>query len=551
MEKENRNGHRPEEQYTDWMPDLETGEISEADQAAQAWLEQLLATTAPGATVPETAPEEPAVEDTPLETEESEPVPQEPEWFLELEAPAEQVQQIGTDEHAVSQHDMTELADMELDKIMQEAMSDEWDIAAIEHEILSQSSEEVFPGDPDSDENGMPVYTDDGGEMEEEEIIDSNRKVRPKRKNGYGLFGLPHLASMAIWAALCITIGITLGRVLWLCAADILAFGRQDEDVVITITESDTLDSVTNKLYNAGLIQYRDLFKFYAGIAGVEVGADGKISTGTFTLNTLYDYHALVKGMNSTSSYRQTITVTIPEGYTCAQIFALLEEEGVCSTADLENYCTQSEFSSYWFLEDVEKGTKYCLEGFLFPDTYEFYTNSSAKLVFITLLNGFSNHFTEDMKFQLDTLNALLESKYAANGASANYVPLSVKDIITVASMIEKETAYSGESPTIASVIYNRLREGWTLGLDSTINYIKGTSTFDLTLEDLAIDDPYNTYLYDGLPPGPICNPGLSSIEAALYPESTNYWYWYAADGETHFFTNETERNAFMQEHPY
>lgn len=550
MEKENRNGHTPEEQYTDWMPDLETGEISEADQAAQAWLEQLLATTAPGATVPETAPEEPAVEDTPLETEESEPVPQEPEWFLELEAPAEQVQQIGTDEHAVSQHDMTELADMELDKIMQEAMSDEWDIAAIEHEILSQSSEEVFPGDPDSDENGMAVYTDDGGEMEEEDIIDSNRKVRPKRKNGYGLFGLPHLASMAIWAALCITIGISLGRVLWLCAADILAFGRQDEDVVITITESDTLDSVTNKLYNAGLIQYRDLFKFYAGIAGVEVGADGKISTGTFTLNTLYDYHALVKGMNSTSSYRQTITVTIPEGYTCAQIFALLEEEGVCSTADLENYCTQSEFSSYWFLEDVEKGTKYCLEGFLFPDTYEFYTNSSAKLVFITLLNGFSNHFTEDMKFQLDTLNALLESKYAANGASANYVPLSVKDIITVASMIEKETAYSGESPTIASVIYNRLTnpgEYPYLNIDATVVYALGGKT-DLTTDDLKVDSPYNTYVIKGLPAGPISNPGANSLKAALNPENTGY-YFYSLDtdeGIHKFFKTYKEHQEFL-----
>ena len=127
----------------------------------------------------------------------------------------------------------------------------------------------------------------------------------------------------------------------------------------------------------------------------------------------------------------------------------------------------------------------------------------------------------------------------------------SIHEILTIASLIEKESANAEESPIIASVIYNRLDDGWKLGLDSTINFILGTSTFDLTYDDLAIDDPYNTYLYEGLPPGPICNPGMSSIEAALYPEDTNYWYWYAADGESHFFTNIEDRDAFADAHPY
>ena len=100
----------------------------------------------------------------------------------------------------------------------------------------------------------------------------------------------------------------------------------------------------------------------------------------------------------------------------------------------------------------------------------------------------------------------------------------------------------------MASIIYNRLNAGMPLQLDSTINYILGTSTLDLTIEDTTVDSPYNTYLYTGLPPGPICNPGLASIQAAVEPESTNYWYWYAVDGVTHFFSDYDDFLNFQNE---
>jgi UPF0755 protein len=128
---------------------------------------------------------------------------------------------------------------------------------------------------------------------------------------------------------------------------------------------------------------------------------------------------------------------------------------------------------------------------------------------------------------------------------------MTLHEIITVASLIEKEAGSDEERATIASVIYNRLNAGWKLQLDSTVNYILGTSTFDLTMDSLEIDSPYNTYLYEGLPAGPICSPGMASIEAALNPESTNYWYWYAYEGETTFFTNDTDFNNFANSHPY
>ncbi len=520
----------------------ENPELSEADLEAQKWLEELLA-----ATEPEPLPEP---EDTPS----AEPEPAEPEtepgddhWFQQLESPLNSAPQIDADPYAVASHEMANMADMELEKIMSEAKSEEWDMEAIEQEILSESMVEAFPAADIRDAQPADLYTDGG--QDPDIPIDTERKVRPKRKGGYGLLGLPHLLSTAIWAAICIGVGITLGRLLWGCASDILAFGRPNQDVQITITATDTLDTITDKLHDAGLIKYPQLFKFYADLTGVE--EKGKISQGTFTLNTGYDYHALVGGMSSSSSYRTTTEVVIPEGFTCAQIFAKLEEAGVCSAAELEQYCIESEFSSYWFLEDVPKGTKYCLEGFLFPNTYQFYVNATPKEVFIKMLGGFENQFDEEMVAQLEALNETIQAMYTANGAAEKYQPLTVHDVVIVASMIEKETAYSGESPTIASVIYNRITDPHnypTLDIDATLVY--GLGKNELTAEDLAMDHPYNTYKKTGLPPGAISNPGEFSLKAALNPSETNY-HFYALDPTAEitshrFFKTYQEHKAFL-----
>lgn len=505
---------------------------------------------------------------------------QEKDWFDSLLSPEENASEIGTDEHALSGHEMGDMADIELEKIIQEAKSSDWTLSEEDSAFLAgvipqeepapqtpnaPALEDEYNFTPDQIDQALAAYDqeeDDHPPLEPEEKSEAEaaadgrvvRKVRPKKKNGYGLFGLPHLASVVIWAALCVAIGVSLGRWLWICAADVLAFGRVEREVSITVSATDNLDSVTDMLHDAGLIKYPSLFKLYCQLAKADVG--GKISTGTFTLNTLYDYHALVGGMSSTSSYRETLEVMIPEGYTCAQIFALLEERGICTVAELEAYCTQSEFSSYWFLEDVQKGTKYCLEGFLFPDTYQFYTNSSAQQVFIKFLGRFEDVFDEEMLIQLDILNEKLAEMYRKNGLSQSYIDshrITITELITVASLIEKETAYSGESQNIASVIYNRLTnpsEYPKLNIDATIVYALGGKT-DLTPEDMAFDSPYNTYLYEGLPPGAIGNPGLYSIKAALNPTDTNY-HFYALDtsgeGNVHrFFATYAEHLEFIQ----
>ena len=362
------------------------------------------------------------------------------------------------------------------------------------------------------------------------------RKGRPKRRKGEFLFGIPQLAATCIWLGLILVVGVTLGRMLWACAADVLAFGREDKVVTITIYETDTIEDVTDKLHKSGLIRYPGLFKLYADLAVDE----GDIGPGIWDLNTNYDYHALVNMMSPRSNRSIVEDLLIPEGYTCRQIFALLEEKKVCTAIDIAAYAASGELKEYWFLENVQRGDAYCLEGFLFPDTYDFYQNSSPREVLEKMLDNFEVRFTEEMCTQLDTLNA---------GVTRG--TFSVQDVVIVASMIEKESANSTESPTIASVIYNRLFN-WGdnpafLNIDASIVYALEGKT-ELTAEDLRIDHPYNTYTNVGLTPGPISNPGLSSLKAALGPETTNY-YFYVLNPETgthKFSTTLDEHNAFI-----
>ena len=362
-----------------------------------------------------------------------------------------------------------------------------------------------------------------------EENVRPVRKGRPKRQKGSGLFGIPHILATAVWLMIIVAIGTTLGRILWVCAADVLAFGREDKNVTISITAEDTMESIAQKLKDGGLVRYPELFLLYADLTD----AEEDITTGTFTLNTIYDYHALVNQMSPRSGARAVVEdVLIPEGYNCRQIFALLEEKGICKVADLEKWAAAGELSNYWFLEGVERGDKYCLEGFLFPDTYDFYENSTPRAALEKMLDGFEYRIREDLREQIPALNEHLSEMMRKNGDSEEFIAenqFDIRDVVNVASLIERETASNQESYRIASVIYNRLFNWGSnpryLNIDATIIYALGGKT-DLTSEDMTVDSPYNTYTNTGLTPGPIANPGLASIEAALDPEETSYYYY-------------------------
>lgn len=404
--------------------------------------------------------------------------------------------------------------------------------------------------DAESGESEDEEEFDEEEEDEEEEDNEPPKKRRPRNTKAYGFFGIPHILATFIWLGIIVFIGVGLGNLVWNCASDILALGRPDSVVTITITDEDDLDSIADKLKATGLIQYRSLFKLYGQISD----AMDSIRTGTFQLNTLFDYHALVDAMSS-NQRRVTINVTIPEGYTVQQTFALLEHYGVSTVDALEEAAANGELGEYWFLEGVDRSVDNCLEGYLFPDTYTFYLDHNPVGVLQKFLDNFNKRFNDVMKLKLDTLNVTLSDMMRANGLSEDYIAqhqMTLRDVVIIASMIEKETASNPESYTISSVIYNRLTNpnGETAGylqLDATLVYINGGKT--PSNADKLIDSPYNTYLYKGLPAGPISNPGSYSLDAALDPAQTAY-YFYALDpstGEHHFSKTLKEHEAFLE----
>ena len=434
--------------------------------------------------------------------------------------------EITADEHAMAWHGMTHPSDPEPQFDMSILDNPEFDEPEEESQTPADEEEEsvedteILESEAFPDEDFLESADEEGifsAPVEEAPIPTRERPVRkgrPKRKKGEFLFGLPQIVVTAVWLVLIVVTGVTLGRMLWVSAADVLAFGREDKTVTVTIYEADSIDDIAEKLHNSGLIKYPGLFKLYASFA-VD---DGDIDPGIWTLNTRYDYHALVNMMSAGSTRKIVEALLIPEGYTCRQIFQLLEENKVCTVQDIANYAANGELKEYWFLDGVIRGDAYCLEGFLFPDTYDFYENSSPREVLEKMLDNFNYRFTEEMKQQLNLLNG--------NVTGNSFM---LRDVIIVASMIEKETASYEESPKIASVIYNRLFSWGSnpayLNIDASIVYALEGKT-DLTAEDLRIDHPYNTYTNIGLTPGPISNPGLASIKAALNPAETNYYYY-------------------------
>ena len=480
------------------------------------------------------------------EPEEAE-APSEPEETVEAEETAEPEETVEAEEtaepEAAEESAATEAAEEAVSQpeeapAEEQTLTQPFDLSVLDDPELDDPEEEKDSSKPDDAREDAPEeekkpfrdqeFRDAFGDGEEfDEIMNApaeeapipshsrpTRKGRPKRKKGELLFGIPQLAVTAVWLAIILVIGVTLGRMLWVCAADVLAFGREDKPVTVTVYETDTIDDITNKLHQAGLIRYPGLFKLYADLAVDE----GEIAPGIWDLNTNYDYHALVTMMSPRSNRPIVEDLLIPEGYTCRQIFALLEENKICTAQDIAAYAASGELKDYWFLEGIQRGDAYCLEGFLFPDTYDFYQNSSPREVLEKMLDNFDYRFTEEMQGQIDTLNT--------NVTGGTF---SVHEVVIVASMIEKETANNDESPVIASVIYNRLFNwGDTppyLNIDASIVYALDGKT-DLTTADLQIDHPYNTYKNTGLTPGAIANPGLASLKAALNPASTNYYYY-------------------------
>ena len=404
-----------------------------------------------------------------------------------------------------------------------EEYEDDEESGSLKNRLLSflapRNREGLVAQDEDYDEYGEDEYYDDEDEPEERDY----RPVRFRRDGRRGIMG------GFMYFIFIVSVSIVLTCMGWMAASDVLALNKGDHTAVVSVPDNFEMDDVITTLKDAGIIEYKFLFKMFAKISN----ADTKIAPGEYTLSTKYDYRALVEQMRAGSDSQQRTKITFPEGFTLKQIFERLEENGICSAADLEEAASTYNYT-YRFLRDFEKSSNW-LEGYLFPDTYEFYKGEQASNAINRFLSVFNYKLTADMLTQAENLG------------------MSFHQVLTVASMVESEAADDDERATIASIIYNRLNTNMPLQIDATIQYFLPERKAYLTIADTQIDNPYNTYLYPGLPPGPISNPGIASINAALKPEQTNY-YFYALDMETgkhRFFTNAYDHQVFVSTQDY
>ena len=351
------------------------------------------------------------------------------------------------------------------------------------------------------------------------------RPARRRRKKRLGAWGV------LLYVIFVLGISCLLAGVGWMWANDVLALNKAPLTAVVEIAEGDTVGDVADKLKDAGLIEYKMVFQLFCSLTHVSGQAgdeDAKITPGTYELDTDMDYRALIASMGSSSASRMVTSVTIPEGLTQAQIFQLLEENGVSTVEQLEDTAANYDFNFSFLKGVLPLGDATRLEGYLFPDTYEFYMGEDPVSVLNKMILRFDEIFTDQMRADIQ-----------AAGHTIN-------DAVIIASMIEKETDGQDQAQ-IASVIYNRLDNPTSetagyLNIDATILYATGG-----TQVDLSADTPYNTHTHTGLPPTAIASPGADALRAAVYPDDTSY-YFYALgdDGLHHFFRTYQGQQDFI-----
>ena len=325
----------------------------------------------------------------------------------------------------------------------------------------------------------------------------------------------------------------------WMLASDFCAFDQGDRRTAsVVVTMDDNVRDVSEKLYDAGLIKYRWFFRLFARFAHAET----KIGAGVYELNTDMDYQALIRGMRNSSGSMTTeqVRITIPEGYNVRDIISLLAKNGVATREELEDAARTADFQ-YDFIDNESEDINR-LEGYLFPDTYDFFKPERPVSALNKLLANFERK----------------QDGWEGELAYAQTRGYDLHKIVTIASLIEKETDGTDQA-RIASVIYNRLDgpgdKAGTYGLlqiDAALLYALPDHTGPITSQDLEASSAYNLYKNPGLPPTPIANPGAKCIEAALTPESTDYYYYaLAKDGKHRFFTNYREFSDFLSSGDY
>lgn len=336
--------------------------------------------------------------------------------------------------------------------------------------------------------------------------------------------GRARRSTLTVLKVLAWTLGVMalllLSGGMWLLLGTPVTDVPAGEPVRIVVVSGADAAGIATLLAEKGVVPNPWMFRLRARLSG----ADADLRAGKYDLRTGMAYGEVIEVLSSGPAV-EYVMVTIPEGFVIEQIAQRLEEQAgipASETIGLAKTGAAQFAKDHPYLASAYQGS---LEGYLFPKTYRVAKGARSRDALELMLDQFDRELA------------------GIDLAAAREEGFDLHQVVTIASVIEREAQLDGERPLVSSVIRNRLRRGMLLEIDATVEYVLPGNTFRLTYRDLRIDSPYNTYRYAGLPPGPISSPGLASIEAAVKPADTGYLYYVLTgkDGSHTFATNRAD----------
>lgn len=387
-------------------------------------------------------------------------------------------------------------------------------------ELKEQSPDFVYEELPQKSAKSFQLHLDD----ELKRIPDYSGKtgsaVHRREKTGLTTFAKVMFAVVIVGISVFLAIGIIF------TAQEVFGLNKPDQEILVEIPRNSGVQQIAETLEEAGVIKSATMFRAYYKLAKLE----GNFQYGTYSLNTNMSFDMIVEELSKYSKSREEVTITFPEGMTLYEVARKLEENKVCSTDDFLSTLDKTDFGFEFEKQISDDPLKfYKLEGFVFPDTYNFYTNDSPVNVANKFLKNFENKMmTAEMSEQMKKAGFTLE------------------ETIIVASIVQREAGNVEEMKNIASVYYNRLHSDGVypnLQADPTRDYANEIKT-QMDVVDQTILDAYNTYEGRGLPPGAICNPGLDAIKATLNPNETDYYFFCTTKkGDAYYYAKTLEEH--------
>lgn len=371
--------------------------------------------------------------------------------------------------------------------------------------------------------------------------VKKRRKRRKKKHLSNHTRTMGHVFLGVVLSVAAICAGIFLAWKVIIGLMDYTGMAKSSHEADIVIDGSMNVDDIADTLHENGIIEMPWLFKTYINMTGKDKG----FLDGEYTVNSTMSYSNIITLLKTVRQYTNTVTIMIPEGYNAMQIGELLEENLVCRADDFEKYY-RSKLEKYDFEEKitVSEDRFYALEGYLFPDTYEFYviddlpekpnmdTSQYAKQAAEKMYSNFENKITNSMY------------------ARAKELGMTFDQVITLASIIQKEGTNEENMANISSVFHNRLENMYEyphLQSDTTDHYIEDVIRPNIPSSSLALYEnvinAYDTYTCEGLPAGPICSPGMEAINAALYPAETDYYYFLSSSDGIFYYASTVEKH--------